>query len=103
MAKTYNLYFGEGKNQVEYYKPSTPKAELQDLIDDPTLWEKYLKDHEDALKLVEQERDALETERGNIKNERDQLKKDKTDFKKFLKDNLGYNNIADAIADLRGP
>ncbi|CAG8834805.1 8471_t:CDS:2, partial [Racocetra persica] len=102
MAKTYNLYFGKDAKPVEYYQPTTPKKELQDLIDNPDAWEQYLKDQADALKLVENERDALEAERNNLETERDQLKQDKEDLEDFLKNGLGYNNIAEAMTALAG-
>ena len=102
MTKIYNLYFGEGKDQLTYYKPSTPEKELQDLIDDPDAWKKYLKDQKDTLELVENERDALENERDNLETERDQLKQEKANFEKFLKDKLGYNDVAEAVNALAG-
>jgi chromosome segregation ATPase len=102
MTKIYNLYFGEGKDQLTYYKPSTPEKELQDLIDDPEAWKKYLKDQKDTLELVENERDALDKDNKDLTkdlNDANKLIKELTDF---LKDEVGYANIGDFRTALDG-
>ncbi|CAG8489790.1 13542_t:CDS:2 [Gigaspora margarita] len=102
MAKTYNLYFGEGKDQVKYYTPPTPAKELQDFIDDPDTFIQYEKDQKDALALVVGERDALAKERDELKDKYEKQLDANTKLLKFLKDEVGYNNMDDLRTALGG-
>src|SRR5437762_3456924 len=98
----YNLYFGEGNDQVEYYKPSTPETELQDLINDPDKFKQLKKDHTDEIAKLTQEKADLTAERDELKDKHKKQFGINTNLIKFLKDEVGYDNLADFKTALNG-